>query len=400
MLVLIVACVMNSPVFAAGFVQPGTEKLREYKSKSYKVMSNLPRDEAMHMAEHMDRVFEQYRKRFSSFKSRRDVDMPLYLFKEREEYIAFLREHDIDATNTGGMFFFQQNIAGLATWTRGRPLVDTYEVLQHEGFHQFAFAFIGQELPIWVNEGLAQYFEDAVFTRNRMHLGLARERRIAVIQQGLKDASAIDFDALLEMTNDTWRQNVLTDRHRADLQYNQSWSICYFLIHGDDGKYQKAFEDYLMRVSNGTPSSDAFLEAFGAKDTKLFRAKWEKAAREMKPDDLSTALSRMAFLGAGVQYFYEQEQYTPKSMADLKQMLQSRGFRMTRTTHGVAVELNAKEESLFEYADGNRKQIFELLKPERNNLPPRIIASNLSPQPTLMWYRENDGSLVQSVVWR
>jgi hypothetical protein len=397
---LLTLTAMSSPLQAAGFVQGGQAQLREFKSKSYAVHTNLPRDEAMHFAEHMDRVFDEYRKRFRSFRSRRDIDMPLYLFKERDEYVAFLKAHNIDGTNTGGMFFYQQNVAGLATWTRGRPLADTYEVLQHEGFHQFAFAYIGTELPIWVNEGLAQYFEDAILTKTRMHLGLARERRVAVVQQSLENGNAIDFDELLTMSNDQWRKNVVTDQRKADLQYNQSWSVCYFLIHGDDGKYQKAFEDYLMRVSNGAPSGDAFNEAFGERDTTRFRAAWQRYAKAMRPDDISTAMSRMAFLGAGVQYFYEQENFLPKTMTELKNTLKSRGFRMTRTTHGVTVELKASDDALFQYTAGKRELAFELLKPEKDDLPPRVAATGLSPQPTLVWYREADGSLTQSTVWR
>ena len=40
----------------------------------------------------------------------------------------------------------------------------TWHTVQHEGFHQFAHVVIRGDLPIWVNEGLAEYFGEAVFT--------------------------------------------------------------------------------------------------------------------------------------------------------------------------------------------------------------------------------------------
>ena len=34
-----------------------------------------------------------------------------------------------------------------------------WQVLAHEGFHQFLGYELGREIPVWLNEGMAQYFE-------------------------------------------------------------------------------------------------------------------------------------------------------------------------------------------------------------------------------------------------
>jgi hypothetical protein len=34
-----------------------------------------------------------------------------------------------------------------------------WRVLAHEGFHQFIGYELGQQIPMWLNEGMAQYFE-------------------------------------------------------------------------------------------------------------------------------------------------------------------------------------------------------------------------------------------------
>ena len=68
-------------------------------------------------------------------------------------------------------------------------------MLQHEGFHQFAFNHIGEALPTWINEGLAQYFEDAIIVGDKMTTGLANARRVEQVKQALEDGRAMDFKA-------------------------------------------------------------------------------------------------------------------------------------------------------------------------------------------------------------
>ena len=37
-----------------------------------------------------------------------------------------------------------------------------WHVAQHEGFHQFAWSRFAEDLPVWVNEGMAEFFGESV----------------------------------------------------------------------------------------------------------------------------------------------------------------------------------------------------------------------------------------------
>jgi len=60
--------------------------------------------------------------------------------------------------------------------------------VQHEGFQQFIHAAGGGHIPIWINEGLAEYFGEALFTGDGYVVGLIPPQRLARgkqrIQQG------------------------------------------------------------------------------------------------------------------------------------------------------------------------------------------------------------------------
>ncbi|MCE9590045.1 MAG: DUF1570 domain-containing protein [Planctomycetes bacterium] len=376
-------------------------KLTSFKSKFYTVQTNLTVEEARPIAEHMDAVFAEYSRRFASFPARNAELMPLYLLRTQKQYEGLLGSNGINAANTGGMFFIQRTIQGLATFTQGRNLSATYVVLQHEGFHQFAYSRMGTNLPIWVNEGLAQYFEDGILTQQHgMYVGLANARRLASVQSAIAHSSILDIDELLARSQDEWHQIVVAGGEGAGLQYDQSWSLVYFLIHGDSGKYKAAFEKYLTLVSQGRSSVSAFSQSFGATNNKAFRDRWIAFTEKATPDPLNISIVRMEFLGAGLKFLLERQHPMPKTLDELRQVLISFQFALTRYSPGVKIVQTAGDESLYAFPRNGQDAPFLLLEPSASGLPPRITAQGLKPEPTLVWSRDKQGNLVQDMQFK
>jgi hypothetical protein len=391
--------------------------LQRYDSKSYHVFHNLSNDEAKRFAAHMDAVYEEYASRFASLSTARPKPMPLYLFRKQTEYEAFMASIEITAKNTGGMFFVTHKHQGLATFVGDRPITQTFAVLQHEGFHQFAFRYIGPDLPVWINEGLAQYFEDGVLVGNKtgpptMYLGLANATRIASVQQALEKNNQFDFDALINISNEEWAKNVTEGNREATLEYDQSWSIAFFLIAADNGKYRPAFEKYLKLVSQRRPSDPdartranaaAFTEAFGTKDTAAFKQRWTEFARAVKPDLITLSVAKLEFLGQGLRYLSKQKPPMPNSIAELRDRLQRIQFRAYSVRNGVRTAFDSKDESFYSFdtggAGGENTAPFKMLKPENPRLPPRIAAIGIKPEPTLVWYIDGAGELTMDVAF-
>ncbi len=375
--------------------------LQQFRSKSYLIHTNLTRDEVRTFGRHMDTVFDQYQDRFREFHSRTLAQMPLYLLRTEQQYQQFMRSQDINATNTGGMFFFSPKSQGLATWTQGRSRSQTFQVLQHEGFHQFAFNHLGKDLPTWINEGLAQYFEDAIIVGEKMITGLANARRVQQVRHALDSNTAIDFAQLVNFSHERWADTLHSNPDHAALMYAQSWSIVFFLIHGENDRYQTAFSHYLQKVSAGRDHQTAFKEAFGKDSLRPLAKHWTHFANQQQPDPINTAAARMEFLGEALRFMYQRGEPTPKSLPQLRDSLQARHFVLTRKSHGITVEINADDSELYRYKRRNgTSALFKLLEPSRNDLPPRITAAGLHPEPTLVWSRDNDSKLVQDIEYR
>lgn len=368
--------------------------LTRFKSEHYTIYTNLTREEAQPYGRHMDQTFAEYTRRFSDFRRRDRREMPLYLLRTRQEYLDLVASFGFDVSTSGGVFFYSEKGSGLATWIEGHEEEVVFETLQHEGFHQFAHAYIGQNLPVWVNEGLAEYFSDGLLVKGRMRLGMATEQRVRVVQDAIDKSRSIDFDQLLDLTSQQWHDNMENGNPRGYLQYHQSWSVVYFLIHGDNGRYRSAFEHYLRLVGGGRESGKAFRQAFAAKTTDAFRQKWGEYVQKLEPDALSTAVGRMEFLGHGLQYLRQHDQPVPATIKELQLVLQRLQFRMMKQVFGTQVTITAMNDAVYGYWLPNGGQgWFQLLEPEARGLLPRIAAPGLKPEPTLVWTADQSGRL-------
>jgi len=382
-------------------VTAAAQDLKTYQSRHYLIHTSLKPEEVRAFGKHMDTVFVQFQDRFREFQSRSIPQMPLYLLRTENEYQKFMRSQDINASNTGGMFFYSPKSQGLATWVQGRSRSQAFQVLQHEGFHQFAFNYLGQELPVWMNEGLAQYFEDAIIVGDHMTTGHANARRVAQVQHALENKSQIDFAELIGLSTEDWNNNLRGDPDKAAMMYAQAWSVTFFLIHGEDERYQPNFARYLQKVSEGQESRLAFREAFGTSDMTPLARRWENFAIKQTPDPINTAASRMEFLGEALRFMQQKGEKTPRTLGLLRTALRSRNFVLTRNSHGLTTEMSATDPDLYRYQRRNGSTgLFRLLEPARDDLPPRITAPGMHPEPTLVWSRDAEGKLVQDIEYR
>lgn len=377
--------------------------LKSTSTSHYDLYSNVEPKKAGEIARHMDAVYSEYAHRFRAFSAseRNAARMPLYLFRTQQQYLAFMQQKGVDATGTGGIFFIRPDARGLATWVEERPQWVTLETLQHEGFHQFAYAHIGVNIPTWVNEGLAEYFGDAILVDGKLRIGMASSRRIETLKEAVKNRRIIDFDLLMAMQPGQWHMNLVRNPDRGRLQYDQSWAMVYFLIHGQDGRYRDPFEKYLVAIGKGMDQAKAFKHAFGAEDAAAFRRQWDQFVMQLQPDAVDVAVGRMRFLAEGVLLLKQRGEPVPDKADALRVRLTQLGFRAVRIENGVRTEISATDPALWVFSRANGSTgSFELLEPSASALPPRITAEGLKPQPTLKWEHDADGKVVPALDYR
>jgi hypothetical protein len=164
-----------------------------------------------------------------------------------------------------------------------------WHTIQHEGFHQFSCEVLGggrQPLPIWLEEGLADYFGYAQFTGEDLVTGVIPPDRLAMVQQMMISGRFRPMSKLMSISHMGW--NSVAD----GVDYLEVWSIVHYLVHAEDGKYRPAFERYIKDALKPNGPAISIHEYLGAGDE--FEKNWREWWLSREPDCTKDLYARAA----------------------------------------------------------------------------------------------------------
>ena len=257
----------------------------------YIVKTDINEQFAGEVAELMEHIYKEYSRRFSSFTRRRKDRFEVLVYKHQKDYCADVGQ---GFGNTGGMFIANRNLLISFLGDRDRDVVMT--TLKHEGFHQFAWEYLGDRLPVWANEGIAQLFEYAVFNGKQFRTGGVPGDTVNALQSAYDEERALSLQALIQMSHDQWGTHLNRDAGEGEVQYAQAWALIHFLVYGENGRYQKRMAGYLKLLDRGVANTRAFAQAFG-KDMKTFEFKWRRHIDDLRTSPFFRCRNQMRFLG-------------------------------------------------------------------------------------------------------
>ncbi len=247
-------------VLARGSAAPAQPSLETYETKYYKLATDLDQDGARAAIRHITLMAEEYYERTRGFGKTVNERLPIFILRSPATY----RELG-GMPGTAGVFIHDR--AGgdrLMAMVRESDPGESWHVIQHEGFHQFSAASIGRDLPPWVNEGLAEYFGEGVFTGDAFYTGFVPQERLADIRAAIRAHKLRPLEEMMQMSHEIWNSTIGLAHDKAGTNYNQAWAMVQFLAHGDDGRYQEAFGNFLTAVSRKVAWEKAWIDCFGA----------------------------------------------------------------------------------------------------------------------------------------
>lgn len=138
-----------------------------------------------------------------------------------------------------------------------------FETLYHEGFHAFAdnFLFPGllqKHFPLWLNEGLAQYFEMARVEGPRLLLGKVDGRRMALLRKWKAENSLVLVHDLVVAESKHFIVQDMSDLEGSTKHYLQSWLLVYWL-----GEQKRLTRENLIAYVNALAGGQLSGEAIG-----------------------------------------------------------------------------------------------------------------------------------------
>ncbi len=197
--------------------------------------------------------------------------LPFYIYRHRREYLEAGA-----LIGSAGVFIIGYKGQGQRLMADAGTTINhqMWHIIQHEAFHQFTYAMIGRSFPPWANEGLAEYFGEGLFTGNSFVTGWIPPLRLVRLKWEIKHHKLKSIRRMRHMPYSEWNDVLM------GTNYDQAWSMIYFLAWADDGRYDTPFMRYMALYKHGYSANLAWRMAFGRSDGR-FQILWKKYWMDM-----------------------------------------------------------------------------------------------------------------------
>ena len=176
----------------------------------------------------------------------------IYLFGDETRYSTYMAEHFPGLPPRRAFFVGSPGELGVYAFLGANIEAD----LRHEATHGLLHSSLG-EVPLWLDEGLAEYFETPATDPRRVNTEHARRLALA-----LRNGWTPNLRRLEQLST-------VADMQRAD--YQEAWAWVHFLMHestvGRDVLLEYLHD--LPNVAEPTPLSQTIAETFPAAEHRL-----------------------------------------------------------------------------------------------------------------------------------
>jgi Flp pilus assembly protein TadD len=214
---------------------PDWSRTYEYKSPHYHVRSDIDRAVCAEAAKVLENAYRAYNARIQRVKpdNRR---FRVYLFSGEAGFLGHCQDALGSApVNAAGVY--SPLLKQLLIWNL--PDRETMmRTVRHEGFHQYLDRILS-DAPVWLNEGLAEYYETAEHVLGRWKTGLVRREYLEALAKAGQRRHTVK--ELVGLTPEAFYR-------QARFTYPGAWALAHFMIHGPK-RYRDLLDDIIAELA-------------------------------------------------------------------------------------------------------------------------------------------------------
>lgn len=166
----------------------------------------------------------------------------------------------------------RKNSQQFETFTRAM-----FQRLYHEAFHayleNFVFPAADFDVPRWLNEGLAQVFEEGILEVGTLRLDIPSQTRLVALQKDLREQDRLP---LAELLNSEPRRFLVAHEDQtvaSERLYLYSWGLAHYLVIREPVLQGKVLAKYVAKSQATLPPQQRFEEMVG-QPLDEFEKKW------------------------------------------------------------------------------------------------------------------------------
>lgn len=227
-------------------------------SKNFTLLGNTTESEIRKVATRLELLREVFAQISPNTRLNASVPTTVLVFQTDDSYQPFKPKRPDGKT--------QENIAGyFLTSTDGNYITMTTELHGvdpfHVIFHEYVHFLVNNNLsnvPLWLNEGLAEYYStfQASDNNRKLRLGAPIEWHL----QALQSRGLLPLKTLLAVDENSPHYN---ERSKAGIFYAESWAFVHYLMLENNMERRPQLVRFLSRLNAGISLETNFRQSFG-----------------------------------------------------------------------------------------------------------------------------------------
>ncbi len=236
-----------------------------YASDHFVLTSNAREDIVRRVAVRLDQIYEAYA-RYLPPRWQNATRTQILLVRSTAEYRQILRKQAVGILNL-------------------------FQTLFHEAFHAYLANYVyppgENDVPCWLNEGLAQIFETAILEAGELRVGHADPERLKHVKEALRKEQLVAVADLLKADSSKFLVSHANDQQVSDDYYLGSWALAFYVTFGQWKLGTPELDAYVCSSRNRPEPLEAFSRLVG-QPPPTFEESFRRYLRALRADGSTT----------------------------------------------------------------------------------------------------------------
>ena len=182
----------------------------------------------------------------------------IYVFEDNLALVPYKLLYKGKPANIAGFFLASEDATYMVM--QAEMGMDVEHLLYHEFLH-YVLGASYNKLPVWLSEGMAEFYSTFHATDQNAEIGRALEDHIRT----LRENNMIPLSQLFAVTYDSRDYN---EDYRQGIFYAQSWALVHYLLMGNPARRPQTYQ-FFQNVAHGAPASESFRNAFQTTEAQI-----------------------------------------------------------------------------------------------------------------------------------
>ncbi|HEV2843213.1 MAG TPA: tetratricopeptide repeat protein [Thermoanaerobaculia bacterium] len=257
---LVVVALVSGMFSAAHALPKPKEEWIELRTANFTLFSSAGEKDTRRMAADLERLRDALAQLSPGLALNSPYPTYIFIFRNADSFRPYQRLYNGKPLDSGG-YFLSRELANFVA-VDGDQRGDERTIVYHEYLH-YVLRNNYASLPLWLNEGLAEYYSTFQVGEQEARIGLPIPEHVVWLRRN----PPLPLATLFSVHQDSPEYN---EESRRGAFYAQSWALVHYLLSGSPERRRQASE--YLRLAQGGESPDAlFQKAFGADPSVLER---------------------------------------------------------------------------------------------------------------------------------